>query len=400
MTAPAPGWPGGLDGSRWDVVVVGAGPAGSAAAFLLAREGASVLVVERALFPRWKVCGSCLGPGTQEVLRLSGLGHVVADAGAPALHSLRLAGWGRVAELRLGASVALSRAALDAGLLRAAEGSGAVLAAPARARVGRCLPGARRVTVEGAEGSAEVEARVVVAADGLAGRALAEAWAVDAEEGRGRVPPSGVRIGPSAPIGFGALFPADASGYGAGVIHMAVGAKGYVGAVRLEDGTLDVAAALRPGPRPAQAVARILAGAGFPPLPEAPLAGWKGTPRLTRSVAPRGAERVLAVGDAAGYVEPFTGEGVGWALAGARALAPLALEGIRRWDGGLVDRWDAVHAGSIGAQARLCRALAWALKRPGVSRAGIGLLRAVPAAAGPFVRWAGRAVLHPSRSHR
>src|SRR5437762_947004 len=44
----------------WDVVVVGAGPAGAAAARELARRSVSVLLVDKAVFPRWKVCGSCL----------------------------------------------------------------------------------------------------------------------------------------------------------------------------------------------------------------------------------------------------------------------------------------------------------------------------------------------------
>jgi flavin-dependent dehydrogenase len=49
-------------GRLWDVVVVGAGPAGAMAARELARRGAGVLLVDRAQFPRYKVCGGCLNP--------------------------------------------------------------------------------------------------------------------------------------------------------------------------------------------------------------------------------------------------------------------------------------------------------------------------------------------------
>jgi flavin-dependent dehydrogenase len=392
----------------WDAVVVGAGPAGSMTALELARAGASVLLVERTPFPRWKVCGSCLSPGTQEVLRSAGLGHILPELGAPSLHTLRLAGWGQAAQIPLGPSVAVSRAALDAALVRSTREAGVTFLAPARATVGACAAGFRRVALEVGGETAEVEARVVVAADGLGSPTLGRAQALDAGSRGSRV--AGGHVTPSAPIGFGALFPIDASGFEAGVIHMAVGAEGYVGAVRLEDGTLDVAAALnvdadaaeeragagRAGTgrashiRPEEAVSRLLEGAGFSSLPQAPLEGWKGTPRLTRTVPVRGAQRVFAVGDAAGYVEPFTGEGVGWALAGARTLAPLALEGIRRWDPGLVRAWDRAYESTVGVQARLCRGLAWALRRPGLSRVGIHLLRNVPAVGGPFVRWAGR----------
>ena len=52
--------------SDWDAVVIGAGPAGSVAASLLARTGRRTLLVERATFPRTKVCGGCLAPAGVE----------------------------------------------------------------------------------------------------------------------------------------------------------------------------------------------------------------------------------------------------------------------------------------------------------------------------------------------
>src|SRR5262245_763208 len=52
-----------------DVIVVGAGPAGTVAAFVLARAGARVLLIDRARFPRPKLCGDTLNPGTLALLR-------------------------------------------------------------------------------------------------------------------------------------------------------------------------------------------------------------------------------------------------------------------------------------------------------------------------------------------
>ncbi|GMV03966.1 MAG: oxidoreductase [Gemmatimonadota bacterium] len=390
----------------WDAVVVGAGPAGALTALELARAGAAVLLLDRAAFPRWKVCGSCLSPGAQEVLADAGLGPALRALRPAPLHTLRLAGWGTRAHVPLGPSVAVSRAALDAAVARAAVEAGATFLAPARARLAGVEEEWRVLELEAEGRRNTVRARLLVAADGVGSPLLAEALG-----SRAPAPDPGARIG------FGALFAAEISAhepscepsyepgcepsYEPGVIHMAVAAGGYVGAVRLEDGTLDVSAALDPGDgpgvgaggavRPEARVASILAEAGFPALPAEPLAGWRGTPRLGRRVPTRGAHRLLAVGDAAGYVEPFTGEGMAWALAGARALTPIALEGIRAWRPGLVAAWDRAHDDTVGAAARLCRGVSRALRSPALSRVGLHVVRHVPGVAAPFVHRAARA---------
>jgi flavin-dependent dehydrogenase len=389
---------GDLDGRDWDAAVVGAGPAGALAAFELGRAGAEVLLLDRQAFPRWKVCGCCLGPGTQSVLHEAGLARVLDQARAAPLHTLRLSGWSTRADVPLGTSVALSRSVLDASLVRAAVSAGVTFAAPARARLGPCAGGRRTLFVELGGAVTEVRARVVVAADGLGSPLLTEALHHGARRG-GEERGDGVE--PGARIGFGALFPDLGRVYAAGVIHMALGPGGYVGVVRLADGTLDVAAALAPrgpgsGARPEEAVRRLLEDAGFPPLAGTPLEGWRGTPRLTRSLPTRGADRLFAVGDAAGYVEPFTGEGIGWALSGARTLAPIALEGIRDWRPELLEAWDRAYEGSIGRAARLCRGLAWGLRRPAVARAGLRALSRFPVLAAPFVARAGRSPSRPA----
>src|SRR3954452_17376294 len=118
---------------RWDVAVVGAGPAGSVAAAELARRGASVLLVEAATLPRPKVCGCCLNGGALAALEAAGLAEVPARLRAVPLRRFRLAAGGRRAEVPLPAGVAVSREAFDMELAREAVSRGAHLLTGTRA---------------------------------------------------------------------------------------------------------------------------------------------------------------------------------------------------------------------------------------------------------------------------
>ena len=66
-----------------DVLIVGAGPAGAVAATVLARAGARVRIVDRARFPRDKLCGDTVNPGTIALLRGLGMGDRVEARGLP-----------------------------------------------------------------------------------------------------------------------------------------------------------------------------------------------------------------------------------------------------------------------------------------------------------------------------
>jgi 2-polyprenyl-6-methoxyphenol hydroxylase-like FAD-dependent oxidoreductase len=121
-------------GSTPSVTVVGAGPAGSFAATLLARAGFHVHLIEQARFPRDKVCGECLSAPGWEALVRYGLAAGVRDNGAVELHRcICHAPTGERGELKLPAPmIGISRARLDARLLDAAIEAGASVHQPAR----------------------------------------------------------------------------------------------------------------------------------------------------------------------------------------------------------------------------------------------------------------------------
>jgi len=371
-----------LDGRFWDVAVVGAGPSGAMVARELSRKGCTVLLLERQPFPRFKVCGACLNGAAQGALASAGLGGLVARAGAPPLKEVQMTGWGRTATVELHGSVALSREALDHALVQAAVEDGVVFLQGASASLGPVQGGGRTLAVRRADGVQSVRARVVVSAVGLHGlRSSAVAG--------GRVPVTTIQT--DSRIGVGAVLKGGGSDYAPGKVHMVVGPAGYVGLVRQEDHSLNVAAALdseslRRHGSPERAVRAHMERAGMPRLPEELHHGWKGTPPLTRRVSSLGEERLFLVGDAAGYVEPFTGEGMGWALWGALALAPLVYTGVTRWDDELVRRWERVYRRRIRRGQRICSVVAWGLRRPRMVRAALRVFGAAPGLARPLVQ--------------
>jgi flavin-dependent dehydrogenase len=358
----------------WDAIVVGAGPAGALAAHQVACRGVSVLLVDRATFPRGKVCGCCINGRALGALHASGLGHLPASCGAIPLTTLLLTAGRRSARLPL-AGVALSREAFDAALVRAAIAAGASFLPLTRARLG---DSPRQLHLEQGEQAVEVEARVVLAADGLGGGLLASAGGRAEAECQARIG-AGVVLG--HPPGF----------YQRGVVYMASGQHGYVGLVRLEDDRLDVAAALdvgavRQAGGPGEVASAILSATGWPTLPGLAEASWKGTMALTRQMSRPGAQGAFAVGDAAGFVEPFTGEGMAWALAGALAVAPLAVRAVAGWRPSLLREWQAIHLRIVRNRQWACRTAAFVLRRPVLVGAIVGLLRWLPWVAWPVLR--------------
>jgi flavin-dependent dehydrogenase len=362
-----------------DVVVVGAGPAGALAAHQLAQWGVTVLLVDQAAFPRWKVCGCCLNRQALDTLRTTGLGHLPAQLGAVRLDRFLLASRGCRAQLSLAGGMALSREAFDAALVGAAIARGSAFLPQTQACLGQVGPATRTVVLRQGEQTGAVSARLVLAAGGLGSRLLHDG-----------VRPTIVTEHGSW-IGAGAIASAAPDFYTPQTIFMACGPGGYVGLVRLEDSRLDLAAAFDPAVvkrfrHPGEAAAQILQEAGFPAVQELPHLPWRGTPALTRHARWVARERLFVLGDAAGYLQPFTGEGIAWALAAAEAIAPLAVRGVKHWQPELMEEWTGLYRRIVTCQQQTCRAMMMILRHPGLTRAAIRVLAHFPALARPVLR--------------
>ena len=101
----------------WDAVVVGAGPAGSVAARELSSRGLRTLLVDRKSFPRNKVCGACVNGRAVAALVQLGLDGILQRSHAVPLDRFRVQSCGRQVVVPLPGGVAVTRSALDAGLL-------------------------------------------------------------------------------------------------------------------------------------------------------------------------------------------------------------------------------------------------------------------------------------------
>lgn len=366
-------------GRDWDVIVVGAGPAGALVARELARRRLAVLLADRASFPRWKVCGCCLNGSALATLEAVGLGGLAQRQGAVALRTIRLAARGSRAILPLPGGVALSRESFDAALVAEAVAAGAEFLPQTWAALGGRRENGRTVILRHEECAVETTSRVVLAADGLSGGLLSREGGPPAVAGRKS------RIGAGVVVGEAPAF------YAPGTIFMACGDGGYVGLVRLEDGRLDIAAAfetalVRKAGGPGNAAEAILEEAGLPRVHGLAELAWRGTPSLTRRAARLADDHVFVLGDAAGYVEPFTGEGIAWALDSAVQLAPLAARACRAWHPSLAQEWASLYRRAVARRQRLCRVAAGVLRHPMLTRLLIGVLSRVPGLARPVVR--------------
>lgn len=364
----------GAEPGRRDAVVIGGGPAGLAFAAAAARRGLSVTVLERAEGPVDKACGEGILPAGVRALEELGVAARLGPDDAAPIRELR---WievsGATARLRLPApgGLGVRRLALSAALrARAREAGAEVLGGEEVTEHRREAGGVVAVTR-----AREVRARMLVAADGL-GSPVRRREGLD-------LPPHGLlRYGLRRHL---AIAPwADAV-----EVHFSEGVEAYV----TPAGRGRVGVAFLFERRRAASFEELLAG--FPALARrlegaAPDSAVRGAGPLARGTRARVADRLALLGDAAGYVDAVTGEGLSLAFACALGLAELlpgalargaTAEALRPYE-----RLWAAHFRPYAAWTRLVLGLG---RHPALRRRVLALACWQPA---PFERLVARAV--------
>jgi geranylgeranyl reductase family protein len=338
-----------VSGLDAEVLVVGAGPAGSALAASLARAGRSVLLLEAQRHPRPKACAEYASPRILEELRRLHLDDRLWQPDARRLRGMRVIRGGDAVQVEYHDRAGRARNAW--GLDR--ERFDATLAVHAAACGADLRERTRFVEVAWSDG--RVSGAWVHGPDGRR-RRLRSTWVVGADGARSRVARAvGVERPVVLPRRLGLLARvAGATGLeDSGEMH--VGPGFYVGLAPLRDGLVNVGMALPLVSDRADAASRF--GAAIRALP-AVAARLDGAERVTpiRGAAPIG-HRVsraagpgwMLIGDAAGFVDPFTGEGIHRALRSARTAADALLAD----DGAAERRYLRARRGAFGAKSTL-----------------------------------------------
>lgn len=292
--------------TAYDVAIVGGGPGGSACAAFCAAGGLRTLLIERENFPREKVCGDCLNPAAWPVLARLGVGDAVRALPSSPLRSVEFAdARGRSIHFPLPdgprAELGIRRSHLDALLLENAKERGV------HVREGAAV---ERIVREGVAwcitaGGRTFTARTLVAADGR-NSTVARLLGILPDAAKDRV-------------ALQTHFPTTPELDGRVVMRFLP--WGYSGLAAVGDGLLNLCLVARPqhiGALKSWAVAQFQFPADQP---------WRTVTPLSRAPLHPAREGLLLVGDAARVVEPFTGEGIFYALASGELAARHLLSG-------------------------------------------------------------------------
>ena len=368
-----------------DVIVVGAGPAGATTAFYLAQSGLDVLLLEKARFPREKVCGDGLTP--RAVKALVGMGISVTEQdGWVRNKGLRVIGAGKRMELPWpelasypGYGLVRTRHDLDETLARRAQKAGARLLESVTVtgpvlseRTGRITGVTARLT-DGEDGERTYAARVVVAADGNSSR-LSVAMGLRKRDDR----PLGVAVrtyfktprhdddyleswldlwdGDRLLPGYGWIF-----GMGDGTSNVGLGLLNTSAAF----GHTDYHALLRTWLEGMPAEWGFTEENRTQPIRGAALPmGFNRTPHYYQGL--------LLAGDAGGMVNPFNGEGIAYAMETGEILARTIVQALARARRAETERVLAGYPRALseayGGYYAVGRVFVKAIGRPGLMR--------------------------------
>ena len=309
-----------------DVAVVGAGPVGSALALMLRRAGRSTLLLDQSAFPRDKPCGEGLMPAGVRVLEAIGIDLGGFPPLAGVTYKLPVAGSvaGRFAEGATGRGV--RRRAFDSTLAAAAAATPNVETA-FECRVSGVTLGAGAVQVETNRG--RVRARVLIGADGL--RSRVARWL-------------GWSRPPALPHRYALVGHLDAPGHGFDriVVTLLDGCELYLAPTAADEllvALLGSKTGLRIAGESTLASYRRRVAEAHPELAGAAAGRIQGAGPFSTRPSQVAQGRAFLVGDAAGFLDPLTGEGITAGLLAAERLAveltndeARAAEAYRRWE--------------------------------------------------------------------
>lgn len=351
---------------RYDAVIIGGGPAGAMTALRLARMGWRIALIEKRERNGEKTCGHCLHARSFPSLERAGVlnmvrsraaaatsAFVVHDAGRRVIHS-------NFSSEASHEGLVIQRGILDQLLIDQASRAGAEVMQPASARV-RFDSKAARIDVSHGGARDELAARLIVGADGV-GSAVARAAGLADQTAAGR--------------NFGCAFafrPCRIDIIAPHTIEMFLIDGGYLGAVRQASDRLHIAMRIGRATRLAhrhplqfvRAAARVhpkLQALGLDTAAPDQPAQFSAIGPLPWQPARIASQHVALVGDSAGYIDPFTGEGMTWALRSAEVLCAV-LEPVRPgvWDQALARQYERAWQREVGGRQWVCKAVAAAL---------------------------------------
>ena len=298
----------------FDLAITGAGPAGTAAALTAAKAGLSVALIERATFPRHKVCGDCLNPSLWPVLESLGTAEAVRALPHAALHRVRFVNTrGRPIELGLppGAERAVTRESFDHVQLEAALAAGVTLFS------GSPLTGVSLQDTQWQLTTPEMclTARTLIAADGR-NSTTCRLLGISPPQRPGRV-----AIQCHAP-----LHPDYR-----GTVALELLSCGYCGIAPVDDLRMNLCLVSSPAllQQARKAIQRRFQLADDHP--------WHSIAPLERpDISPVPFPGCFIAGDAARVVEPFTGEGIYYALRSGQRAAEAAHRSLQNPEDGRI----------------------------------------------------------------
>jgi len=377
--------------SAFDTLVIGAGPAGATAALVLARGGQRVAVVEKAEFPRRKVCGEFISATTWPLLRRLDVARPLLAIAGPAVRRVGFYAGDAIVEAPMPApdeadawGQAVGRESLDQELLDAAVRTGAQLFQPWA--VEECVDegDAWRVTLCGRAGKRqELRARVVVAAHGSwEPGTLPTQWTRRAKRASDLIGFKAHFLGARLPSGSMplALFP---GGYG-GMVASDAGRTSFSCCIRRD--ALRAARAAHPGAGAGEAViahAMATCRGVREALDGAVLEGpWLSAGPIRPGIRTLARGRLFVAGNAAGEAHPMVAEGLsmamqsGWLVAAELGAAgDLGDRALARARTRYASAWREQFAGRVRASS----AFAALMLAPATRAMGSALLARAPA---------------------